>query len=51
MLLLSVITGIGKALGAEVLSTGARPAKGKVLPKRKWVLVVMALALGALLPS
>jgi hypothetical protein len=48
MLLLSVIAGIGKALGAEVLSTGARPAKGKVLPKRKWVLVVMALALGAL---
>ena len=44
---MSVIAGIGKALGAEVL-TGARPLKGRVLPKRMWKLAVMAVALLAL---
>ena len=45
---MSVIAGIGKAVGAEVLTTGARPTRGRVFPKRKWKLVVMALAMGAL---
>jgi hypothetical protein len=45
---MSVIAGIGKALGAEVFTTGARPAKGRVFTKRKWKLVMMALAVGAL---
>jgi Beta-propeller repeat len=45
---MSIIAGVGKAVCAEVL-TGARPARGRVLPKRKWKLVVLALALPALL--
>jgi hypothetical protein len=45
---MSVIAGIGKALGAEAFTTGARPAKGRVLPKSKWKLVMVALAVGAL---
>ena len=45
---MSVVAGLGKALGAEVFTTGARPAKGRVFTKRKWKLVMMALAVGAL---
>jgi hypothetical protein len=48
---MSVIAGIGKALGAEVFTTGARPAKGRVFTKSKGKLVMLALAVGALLPS
>jgi len=45
---MSLIAGVGKPLGAGVLTTGARPAKGRVFPEGKWKLVVMALAVGAL---
>ena len=45
---MSVIAGVGKALRAQVLTTGARPAKGRVFLKRKWKVVVMALAVGVL---
>jgi hypothetical protein len=45
---MSVVAGSGKAAGAEVLR-GARPANGRVYSKRKWKLVVLALALLALL--
>ena len=42
---MSVIAGVGKAIGAEVLTTGATPARGRVFLKRKCKLVVMAVAL------
>jgi len=45
---MSVIAGVGKAIGAEVLTTGATPARGRVFLKRKCKLVVMAVALIAL---
>jgi hypothetical protein len=38
---MSIVTGVGKAAGAEVL-TGARPA-GRAFSKTKWALVVVAL--------
>jgi hypothetical protein len=45
---MSVIAGIGKALGAEVFTTGARRNKGRVFTKSKWKVVMMGLAVGAL---
>ena len=48
---MSVIAGVGKALRAQVLTTGARPPKGRVFPERKWKSVVMALPWGSFLPS
>src|SRR5215217_2364757 len=49
MLTTSVIAGVGKTLRAQVLTAaGARPPKGRVFPKRKWKLVVMAVAMGVL---
>ena len=44
---MSVIAGLAKAAGAEVLIRD-EAHRGRVLPKRKWKLVVMALALVAL---
>jgi hypothetical protein len=39
---MSVVAGVGKATGAEVLR-GARPAKGRAFPTTKRALVVVAL--------
>jgi hypothetical protein len=46
---MSVVEGLGKALGAEVFTTGARPPKGRVFTKSKGKLVMLASAVGALL--
>jgi hypothetical protein len=50
--MMAVVTGVGKAAGAQVL-TGARPT-GSALPRTKWAWVTMAVALlafAALIPS
>ena len=53
---MSVVAGLGKAAGAEVL-VGARPANGRVYSKTKKALVVLAgallvlIAFAALIPA
>jgi hypothetical protein len=37
---MSVVAGVGKAAGAEVLTAGARPA-GRAFPTTKWALVIV----------
>jgi hypothetical protein len=44
---MSFVAGLGKAAGAGVPTTGARPARGRVFPKTKWTLVVALVLLAA----
>ena len=48
---MSVVARVGKAAGAEVLTRGARPARGRAFPRKKRALVVWAVALVGLLAA